>query len=286
MSVSETTEIVTPTFILGGTPKAGTTSIYHYLDQHPQVCMSARKETSVFIDDKSLKWLSENYYRHYDGQHAVGEASAGTLGNPAVAERVCEALPDVQLVFVLRDPIDRLYSHFTFLQSAQAIDPDRSFSAFIRSETEWRNTLIDLGRYHKHLTRFEKYFDRDQMLVLLFENLKADAEEFMESVYRFIGVDPSFRPSFDVQNQARKPQFNGIYRLLSKIWASVQERVGVYAAKHTQPLRRAVKQLVTEEADRPPMTEADRRYLQDIYRESNRKVERWLSQDLSHWKTI
>ncbi len=286
MSTPETTEIVTPTFILGGTPKAGTTSVYHYLDQHPQVCMSARKETSVFIDDRSLEWLSENYYRHYDGEPAVGEASAGTLGNPAVAERVYEALPDVQLIFVLRDPIDRLYSHFTFLQSSQAIDPDRSFSGFIRSETEWRNTLIDLGRYHKHLTRFEKYFDRGQMLVLLFEDLKADAEEFMECVYRFIGVDSSFRPSLDVQNPTRKPRFNGAYRVLSKIWASVQERVGVYAAKHTRPLRRAVKRLIMKETDRRPMAEADKQYLQDIYREPSRKVADWLGRDLSHWKTV
>ena len=75
-------DIVTPTFILGGAPKAGTTSLYHYLDQHPEVCMSARKETSVFIDNKGLEWLSENYYQHYAGEPAVGEASAGTLGGP------------------------------------------------------------------------------------------------------------------------------------------------------------------------------------------------------------
>jgi hypothetical protein len=286
MSTPETTGIVTPTFILGGTPKAGTTSVYHYLDQHPKVCMSARKETSVFIDDRSLEWLSENYYQHYDGEPAVGEASAGTLGNPVVAERVYEALPEVQLIFVLRDPIDRLYSHFTFLQSSQAIDPDRSFSEFIRSGTEWRNTLIDLGRYHKHLTRFEKYFDRDQMLVLLFKNLKTGTEEFMERVYRFVGVDSSFRPSFSVQNPTRKPRFNGMYRVLSRVWNLVQERVGVYAAKHTQPLRRAVKRLIMEEADRSPMAEVDKRYLQDIYREPSRKLAGWLDRDISYWKSL
>jgi hypothetical protein len=229
--------------------------------------------------------LSENYYRHYDGEKAIGEASAGTLGNPAVAERVHAALPEVQLIFVLRDPIDRLYSHFTFLQSSQAIDPDRSFSEFIRSETEWRNTLIDLGCYHKHLTRFEKYFDRDQMLVLLFEYLKTDPEAFMECVYRFIGVDPSFSPSYNVQNPTRKPRFNTIYRVLSKVWASVQERIGVYTAKYTQPLRRAIKRLIMKETDRSPMEEADERYLRGIYREPSRKVSDWLDQDLSHWKS-
>jgi hypothetical protein len=286
MNTSETSKIVTPTFILGGAPKAGTTSVYHYLGQHPQVCMSARKETSVFIDDKGLEWLSENYYRHYDGEPAVGEASAGTLGAPEVTERVYEALPEVQLIFVLRDPVDRLYSHFTFLQGEQAIDPDRSFSGFIRSKTEWRNTLIDLGRYHRHLTRFGEYFDRDQILVLLFEDLKTDAGEFMAEVYRFIGVDPSFRPDFDVQNQTREPRFPGAHRALTRAWTSVRKYVDVYAANYTRPLRRAVKRLVTKEADRLPMTEGDKRYLQDIYREPSRKVEAWLDRDLSHWKAV
>ena len=85
--------------------------------------MSARKETSVFIDSKGLEWLSENYYQHYAGEPAVGEAFAGTLGDQAVARQVHQALPEVQLIFILRQPVDRLYSHFSFLQSVQAMDP-------------------------------------------------------------------------------------------------------------------------------------------------------------------
>ncbi|WP_263808702.1 sulfotransferase domain-containing protein [Salinibacter sp.] len=284
MNKPKTGEIVTPTFVLGGAPKAGTTSVYHYLDQHPQVCMSARKETSVFIDDRSLEWLSENYYRHYDGEPAVGEASAGTLGAPEVTQRVHETLPEVQLIFVLRDPVDRLYSHFTFLQGEQAIDPDTSFSRLIRSETDWRNTLIDLGRYHKHLTRFEKYFDRDQMLVLLFDDLKADTEAFMKRIFRFIEVDSSFRPSLGVQNPTREPRFPRVHRVLTEIWSSVREHVDVYAANYTRPLRRVIKRLVTKETDRPPMSATDRAYLQRIYHEPNQQLESWLGQDLSHWQ--
>ncbi len=284
MNKPKTSEIVTPTFVLGGAPKAGTTSVYHYLDQHPQVCMSARKETSVFIDDRSLEWLSENYYRHYDGEPAVGEASAGTLGAPEVTQRVHETLPEVQLIFVLRDPVERLYSHFTFLQGEQAIDPDTSFSRLIRSETDWRNTLIDLGRYHKHLTRFEKYFDRDQMLVLLFDDLKADTEAFMKRIFRFIEVDSSFRPSLGVQNPTREPRFPRVHRVLTEIWTSVREHVDVYAANYTRPLRRVIKRLVTKETDRPPMSATDRAYLQRIYHEPNQQLESWLGQDLSHWQ--
>ena len=279
-------EIVTPTFIVGGAPKAGTTSLYNYLDQHPQVCMSARKETSVFIDDKSLEWLSENYYRHYDGEPAVGEASAGTLGNPEVTERVYEALPEVRLIFLLRDPIDRLHSHFTFLQGVQAIEPETPFSEFIRSDTEWRDTLIDLGRYHKHLTRFEQYFDRDQILVLLFDDLKTDASSLVERVYRFVDVDSSFRPDLEVNNPTREPRFGGLYRVLTKMWASVRKYMDVYTASHVRPVRRAIKRLVMKEADRQPMRTEDKEYLRSIYLEPSHELEDWLNEDLSHWELL
>lgn len=277
-------DIVTPTFIVGGAPKAGTTSLYHYLDQHPQVCMSARKETSVFIDDRGLEWLSETYYQHYGGEPAVGEASAGTLGDRAVARRVHRALPDVQLIFILRHPVERLYSHFTFLQSVLAIDRHTSFSAFIRLQSAWRDELLNLGCYHEHLVRFERLFRREQMLVLLFDNLKSDAAGFVEQVYRFIGVDPSFKPNIEVRNPTRQPRFWGAYRLLASVWATIRNRAGVYMANRTESVRRAVKRLITKEQARTAMPTADRAYLTEYYHEPNERLAQWLGRDLSHWQ--
>jgi hypothetical protein len=246
--------------------------------------MSARKETSVFIDDRSLEWLSETYYQHYDGEPAVGEASAGTLGNPAVAERIADAIPEVQFVFLLRDPVERLYSHFNFLRGVHAIGEDTSFSVFIRSDLDWRDTLVDLGRYHKHLARFEHYFDRTQMLVLLFDDLKADTEALVQRVYRFVGVDPSFRPDLSARNQTREPRFRHLHRLLTRAWEAVREQIGIYAANQTRPVRRAVKRLLTQDADPDPLSPEDEAYLCDIYREPNRRLEEWLDRDLSHWR--
>jgi len=277
------TDLVTPTFIVGGAPRAGTTSLYHYLKQHAQVCMSARKETSVFIDDKSLEWLSENYYRHYKGEPAVGEASAGTLGDPDVPGRVYDALPDVQLIFVLRDPVERIHSHFRYLKGQQEIGRPVSFSEFIRSESDWRDELVDLGRYYDHLTRFAAYFDREQMLVLLFGSFTSDPADVMKRVYRFVGVDPSFHPDLDVRNPTRQPQYDGLHRVLMRVWKGVRGHLDVYLRNRMRPLRRVVKQWVTEEADRASMSAEDRTYLCRIYREPNRRLEQWLGGDLSHW---
>lgn len=277
------TDLVAPTFIVGGAPRAGTTSLYHYLEQHPRVCMSARKETSVFIENRSLEWLAENYYRHYDGEPAVGEASAGTLGNPVVTERVRDALPDIQLIFVLRDPVERLHSHFRYLKGQQEIRKEVSFSRFIRLESDWRNALVDLGRYHDHLTRFAEYFDREQMLILLFGPFTSNPADVMKRVYRFVGVDPSFRPNLNVRNPTRQPQYDGLHRILMRAWEGVREHLDVYLRNRMRPLRRVVKQWVTEEADRVSVSAEDRTYLRRIYQEPNRRLEQWLGRDLSHW---
>jgi hypothetical protein len=245
--------------------------------------MSARKETSVFIEDRSLEWLSANYYRHYDGEPAVGEASAGTLGDPAVAERVYESLPEVRLIFVLRDPVERVHSHVRYLKGQQEIGDDVSFSRFIRSDSDWRDTLIDLGRYHDHLTRFTDYFDRGQMLILLFGELTSDPADVVKRVYRFIGVDPSFQPDLDVHNPTRTPQYDGLHRLLVRAWERVRGHLDVYLRNQLRPLRRRIKGWVTEEADRRSMSSEDRTYLRQLYREPNRRLEQWLGRDLSHW---
>ncbi|WP_251961510.1 sulfotransferase domain-containing protein [Salinibacter ruber] len=284
-------EIVTPTFILGGAPKAGTTSLYRYLQQHPQVCMSARKETSVFIDDKGLEWLSDTHYRHYDGESAVGEASAGTLGNPDVTERVYDALPDVKLIFVLRDPIERTFSHYRFLRGVggleewEGVEGTASFSELIRAEgTEWREIHIDLGMYHRHLTRFEQYFEREQMLILLFSDLKKNPSQVVERIFRFVGVDPSFQPDLAVHNTSRSPRFERLYQAATSLWTTVKRRVDISLINKTRPVRRAVKQFLTEETSRSEIPPDDEEYLRGIYAEPNQRLEEWLGRDLSHWR--
>lgn len=277
---------VTPTFLIGGAPKAGTSSLYHYLDQHPNVCMSARKETGVFMDnyDRGLTWLAETYYQHYDGESAVGEGSAGVLRRPECAERIYRALPEVKLIFLLRDPIDRLHSHFSFLQGVRAIDAEWSFSAYIRSDHRLRDRLIDQGFYHKHLTRFAQYFDRDQMLILLFDDLCTDTAATVRRAYQFIGVVSSFNPDLDTYNRTREPRFETAYRVLEGIWQKVRSHLSMYTINQTRRLRKAVKSVVTQTTNRGAMSRADAVYLHDLYADSNRKLAHWLERDLSDWE--
>ncbi|MCS3628953.1 hypothetical protein GGP53_002832 [Salinibacter ruber] len=286
-------EIVTPTFLLGGAPKAGTTSLYEYLSQHPDICMSARKETGVFMEnyDKGLQWLSETHYRHCSDERAVGEASAGVMQIPECAGRIHNTLPNVRLIFVLRDPVERIFSHYWFLRGVgglnewEDIDDTVSFSELIRAEgTEWRRTHIDLGMYHKHLTRFAEYFEREQMLILLFGDLKEDPSSVMERIFRFVGVDPSFEPDLEVHNPSRSPRFKRLHRIATSVWSKVRQHLDIYLVNKTRSVRRTVKQMLTEESDRGGIPSEDKKYLREIYAEPNRRLEEWLGEDLSHWR--
>lgn len=276
-----------PTFLICGAPKAGTTSLYRYVEQHTDVCMSAEKETGFFLENyhRGIDWLSDTHYRHYDGETAIGEATTGMMRDRNAPARIAKHLPDAKLLFVLRNPIDRIYSHFDFHRSAGVVSPDASFSNLIRDSTsEWRNVQIDLGMYHDHLTRYQRHVDRSQMQVHRFEELTTDPEAVMRDTYAFIGVDPAFSPDTSRRyNKSQQPRNATVYRLLRRAWEPVKKQLDVYALDATQQLRHTLRSLFLTDAERPEMNEADRRYLRDLYAEPNARLAEWLGVDLSHW---
>lgn len=104
-----------PNFLIVGAARAGTTSLYYYLKQHPDVFMSPKKEIDFFDVDKNfekgLDWY-ERYFEGYTGQKAIGEASPLYMYLEKVPKRIAKVIPDVKLIFILRNPVDRAYSHY------------------------------------------------------------------------------------------------------------------------------------------------------------------------------
>ena len=107
--------MVLPTFIICGTQRGGTTTLYHYLKEHPQICMSEKKEVHYFDLNyhKSLQWY-ESHFKDCQNKKVktIGEASPFYMYLREVPERIDETLPDVKLIFILRNPVDRAYSHY------------------------------------------------------------------------------------------------------------------------------------------------------------------------------
>lgn len=283
-------ERVLPTFFLCGAPKAGTTSLYEYCAEHPEVCMSRPKETGFFFEDyeKGIDWFSNACFPHYDGQPAVGEASAGNMMHREVAPRISTHCPDARLVFVLRDPVERIWSHYRFDINVGALPPTADFSALIRDESsEWRSVMMELGMYHDQLVNYADHFSRDQMRVFLFETFADKTEHVVSQLFEFINVAPTLGiDTTERHNESAHLTNASLYQALYRMWTPVKTVLPDTAVESLFGVRSAVRGVffrTEDEEEKPTMEAADRQYLSEIYERPNARLGEWLGRDLSHW---
>jgi len=195
-----------PDFLIVGAQKAGTTALYAYLRWHPEITGPSFKEVS-FFDRHYAK--GERWYRAHmpvRRRSLVGEASPSYLFHPLAAERVARMLPDARLIALLRNPVDRAFSHYQH-EVALGREP-LSFEAAVDREEErmqgeldrmlrdpsyfglawWNYTYVARGRYVEQLERWFASFPREQLLVLFTEELSADTAGTYRRVLDFLGV--------------------------------------------------------------------------------------------------
>jgi hypothetical protein len=183
-----------PTFLVIGSMKAGTTSLYEYLRAHPHVYMPPHKELDFFVREGNLSRGLDWYEEQFTGAEAalaVGEASTSYTKYPihaGVAERVSRVLPDVRLIYVIRNPIERIRSQFVheWLLGEQHL----SFEAAVTTEPRY----VEFSRYATQIAEYMRYFRRDDLLIVEAERLRESRENTLQMVYRFIGVDSSVMP--------------------------------------------------------------------------------------------
>jgi len=275
-------------FSICGAPKAGTTSLHHYLDAHPQICMSDPKETNFFQHNYDKGWdYFEGCFEPSPKTRVSGETSPGNMIHPKAPRRIARHFPDARLFFVLRNPIERAYSQYLYGIMRGTDSPTESFSELIRNQDDpWGRRVLELGLYHEQLTRFEQYFPRDQMWVGLFRDFKENNQAFVRRMLEFLEVDISTPIEADQQhNTTRYPRSKGLLRMVYSVWEPVEAALPETALKQLKGLRSRVRTLFFQsgEQEKPVMKSADREYLRNYYAEPNRRLEEWLEQDLSHW---
>lgn len=183
-----------PNLLIIGAPKAGTTSLHFYLQQHPDVGMSEPKELRYFWRDdwgERRAW----YESHFNFDTPVrGEATpayAMSPYRPNVPERAAELIPDAKLIYLVRDPVERTLSHYV----QRIHDGDRtSLGEWIRRAHEPANPIVCASLYATQIQAWLKHFDASQLLVLDQHDLKVDRAETMREAFRFLGVDPDVEP--------------------------------------------------------------------------------------------
>jgi hypothetical protein len=276
-----------PTFLICGAPKAGTTALYEYLRQHPDVLMSTPKETGFFHENhhRGVEWF-RSHFDDWEGETAIGEASVMTMPTPGAEERVAKLIPDARLIFLLRDPVERAYSDYLFNVQQGWIPPDVSFGRIIRDEVDVQGysgeALINRGLYLKHLRRFREHFRRSQMRVLLSDDLKNQTTRVVRSVYAFIGVDEEFSPgTLNQHNTTSYMRYGNAYQALRAAWQPV--KTVLHDDGLVSTIRDRVRSFFFDGGRKPKMRPEDRAYLQERFRTPNAELAEWLDRDLSHW---
>lgn len=286
--------VTLPTFFLVGAPKAGTTSLFAYLQQHPEVFMSAVKEPHYFsyAGERKPHWgvrtraEYEALFAGADGARAVGEGSTWYLYSETAAEQIRRAVPEARILALLRNPVDRAYSSWAYRRQ-MGWEPLDRFEDAVAAEADrvaegepWDVHYVAAGRYARQVERYVEAFGRERVRVLLFEDLKADPAAVLADVFGFIGVDPSFEPgSLEAKNQTRLPRSVLLSKLLEGKGGLKARARGLVPAWARRPLGNALRGLNT--AERRPLDPAFRAQLAATYRPDVEQLGRLLDRDLA-----
>jgi len=295
-----------PNFLIIGFEKAGTTSVYHYLKQHPQVFVSPTKETNFFVHEgqnpEILPYLAKelpvvrslaDYRALFEAvaeQKAVGEASPLYLADPNAAESIRHYIPDVKLIALLRDPAERAYS--AYWMRVRDGRETRSFEQAVEEELDGRlddsleverRHYVRWGLYARHLKVYFSRFDRAQLAIYLFDDLQADPGSLMRELFRFLEVDDGFVPDTSVRYNASGAPGNRLLRpLLGKSAVTRTLRCALPG-----PLGRRAASIQERWRSRalakPPMPPTLRRRLVAGYRRDILELQGMLERDLSGW---
>ena len=234
----------------------------------------------------------DEYERLYDGAGgalALGEASPHYLYVEKAPHRIKELVPDMKLVAVLRNPVDRAFSSYQHLVRddlepldfgpALDIEPMR-----IAENYALLYRYVDVGLYTEQLQRYEALFPREQLLVLLYDDLRADAEATCRQVFAFLGVEEGFVPELSGEyNRSGVPRRRLYHRMLNPSAQTKRRLWETTPTKLRESLLRAQTRLVNRNLQRQVIPSRERERLMDVFGEEVAKLESRFGRDLSDW---
>lgn len=303
-----------PNLFLVGAHKAASTSLHHYLGQHPDVFMSPTKEPKYFsrlADGETGPGDEERYLKIFaDATEPVqGEASPTYLYHPDVPELIHDRAPDARILISLRDPIQRTYSNYWRMVAGGRADPD--FTACAEAEVAalralagsddpsevldavaeagspdagedapLRLRLVDKSLYADRVERYLDTFGRDRVHVVLVADLADDAEAVLAGIFDFLDVDPGHAAAVDTerQNTFRGAPYGGIVEAVR-----TSETVKAVAKRLLPPDVRdwlGNRVLLDDSSGKPPAPEEAKAVLTEVFEADVRRLEELLDRDL------
>jgi hypothetical protein len=300
-----------PNFIIIGAGRAGTTSLYHYLKQHPQVFMTPIKEPNFFaideedrLDDLTLKFGREKIFpikhiNEYESlfqgvtkEKAAGEASPRYFWGSGCPARIKYHNPDIKLIAILRQPVERAYSDY--LRYVQLGLETRPFTQAINIDSLQRRNMdhINLGFYlytgfyYMHLKRYLAHFQRDQIAVYLFDDFERDALGVLRNIFQFLEVDDKFRADVSIKyNASGIPKYKLIDSALRSNYLTSQAKMYIPRGLLSIPYRLLIN-AKSRNLVKPALDPKLGKKLNSIYEEDVLRAQELIQRDLSTWMVM
>lgn len=273
-----------PTFLVIGAARSGSTYLARNLMAHPEIFLPVQKELHFFDRDYEEGW--EHYLQFFEDvapqHHAVGEATPTYMCSSETACRIHEHLPNARLIAILRDPVDRAYSHYWNIVAEQDRSSSMSYAAkkeaFPFSEVlDQYSRLIEDGLYARNLKPFFERFGADRIQTLIFEEVIQDPVQYFQRVYRFLDVDEHFESPLLKRNINSSSQKHGRSSLMLRLYNFVTAYINVPV------LARFIENV--NEVSYPSMDPEVRAHLADRFAEPNRELATLLGRPIPEWET-
>jgi len=282
-------------FFIVGAPKAGTTSLYHYLDEHPQVEMSSQKEPDYF-SDKAIQEQGmyygknrintlekyESLFAHKEGV-IYGEGSVSYLLYENVAEDIKKYNPGAKIIIMLRNPIDRAFSHYLMDYRLGLVSD--SFEDIVNKKSKNKNAhlfyqqYIEVSEYAQQIQRYFNIFTRDNLLLIDYDDFKGDVSGTVDLVYDFLKVSTEFTADVNTKhNTFTMPKNKGIRFIYSFVFLRK-----ILTFIFPKSLVKNIKGLLFKADKKPELLEETRNQLKQFFSDDVRQLGGVLGKDYSKW---
>ncbi|VEP16607.1 Sulfotransferase [Hyella patelloides LEGE 07179] len=298
-----------PNFLIIGAAKAGTTSLYKYLEQHPDVYMSSFKEPGFFaFEGQTLnfqgpgvkyrinKWTVtdlDSYQEMFAGaenQKAIGEATPLYLYYTQACDRIKHYIPDAKLIAMLRDPVERAFSNYVWAVQPGA-EPITNFTEALAAEPKRINDnwgprwhYKAQGFYYQQLKPYFETFDPQQIRVYLHQDFVANPKQVLQDIFNFLEIDDSFELDL-----SKKHNVSQIPR--NKTWHEFINKPNPLKTlvKPFIPLKfrtNIKKQAKTKNLYKPKLNPEVRQQLIAEYQTDILQLQELINRDLSQWLKV
>lgn len=301
-----------PDFLIIGAGKCGTTSLFMYLKQHPEIFIPGVKEPNFYgYENRTPKDFGEGlasstHYRESVTSFSAyidlfkdalpgqlkGEMSNTYMYHEQAPERIKYYNPDMKLIAILRQPAGRLYSRFLHLARESRLPSDSFSDCMNRSSIWWkRNDLIKEGYYYKNLKPYFELFPRENIRIYLYEELNEQAPAVLRDIFQYLDVDPDFQPDlgtrFNQSGIVKNKFLNRIYGqkgFLSTSLKTLFPRSIVESLKGNAYIQRIINELRGKNLAKPKPDPAILNWLtQEVYADDIKQLQELIGRDLSHW---